>query len=164
MIANIIVDVNNKNVDQTFSYLIPKNLETFIKIGSRVKVSFGPRLISGIVISITNSTNYEGNLKEIIELVDLEPLLLPFQIELALKMKELFYTKTVENLNLMIPQALRLDYKKEYRINDLGKLSLEFKDYLKGKLTFIYNETYTKFNKEISENILNGNYISKKRR
>lgn len=157
MIANIIVDVNNKNVDQTFSYLIPKNLETFIKIGSRVKVSFGPRLISGIVISITNSTNYEGNLKEIIELVDLEPLLLPFQIELALKMKELFYTKTVENLNLMIPQALRLDYKKEYRINDLSKLSLEFKDYLKGKLTFIYNETYTKFNKEISENILNGN-------
>ena len=42
MIAKIIVDNKSKQVDKTFDYLVPKELEDKIKIGSRVLVRFLP--------------------------------------------------------------------------------------------------------------------------
>ena len=40
MIAKIIVDNKSKQVDKPFDYLVPKELEDKIKIGSRVLVPF----------------------------------------------------------------------------------------------------------------------------
>ena len=49
MIAKIIVDNKSKQVDKPFDYLVPKELEGKIKIGSRVLVPFssGNREIEG---------------------------------------------------------------------------------------------------------------------
>ena len=40
-LAEIIIDINNKNVDKIFHYIIPEFLNDEIKIGMRVLVPFG---------------------------------------------------------------------------------------------------------------------------
>ena len=70
MYAKVIVEIGVKNVDRMFTYIIPESIKEDIKIGSRVKVGFGSRIIEGFVLEIDNT--FEGNyeLKEIISLVE----------------------------------------------------------------------------------------------
>ena len=41
MIAQVYVNTPNLNIDKPFDYLVPKELEGKIAVGSRVKVPFG---------------------------------------------------------------------------------------------------------------------------
>ena len=41
MIAQVYVNTTNLNIDKSFDYLVPKELEDKISTGSRVKVPFG---------------------------------------------------------------------------------------------------------------------------
>ena len=52
-------------VNQTFSYLIPKNLEKEITQGSLVRLPFGNRIIIGYIENIIDNKNYEGKVKSI---------------------------------------------------------------------------------------------------
>ena len=67
MIAKIIVDNKSKQVDKPFDYLVPKELEGKIKIGSRVLVPFssGNREIEGFCVG-TADTSDSKRLKSII--------------------------------------------------------------------------------------------------
>ena len=56
MIAEIIVDIKNKQVNRSFDYLIPSYLNDIIKVGIRVKVPFGKLIRTGYVIEIKEST------------------------------------------------------------------------------------------------------------
>ena len=47
MVADIIINITAKQVQQTFSYVIPDGLP--VRTGSRVLVPFGPRREEGIV-------------------------------------------------------------------------------------------------------------------
>ena len=60
MYASVIVDVNNKNVDQIYDYKIPTTLKGTIKIGNRVIVPFNMRTISGFVIDLKEQTDYKA--------------------------------------------------------------------------------------------------------
>ena len=40
MVIDVLVELSNRNIDKVFSYLVPKNLESKIKIGICVLVPF----------------------------------------------------------------------------------------------------------------------------
>ena len=65
-----LVELSNKNIDKTFDYIIPKDLEHDIKIGIRVKIPFGTMELEGFVLDISNSKETDLELKEIISIVD----------------------------------------------------------------------------------------------
>ena len=50
MVADIIINITAKQVQQTFSYVIPDGLP--VRTGSRVLVPFGPRREEGIVLAV----------------------------------------------------------------------------------------------------------------
>ena len=52
MIASVIVDVKAKQVNRSFDYLVPPHLESVIKVGYRVRVVFGNRIVVGFVIEL----------------------------------------------------------------------------------------------------------------
>lgn len=58
-------------LDRLFDYLIPANLSYEITEGIRVRVRFGrsTTLVEGFVISISKTSNFEGSLSEIVEVV-----------------------------------------------------------------------------------------------
>ena len=59
MIAQVLVELMNKNVDKTFDYLVPSTMQDKITVGIRVKVPFGNRTLEGFVLSLSNDSNYQ---------------------------------------------------------------------------------------------------------
>ncbi|MEL0269005.1 MAG: primosomal protein N', partial [bacterium] len=60
---------------QNFTYSIPENLKNSLLVGSRVKVPFGARKVSGIIVSLIDESSFAGNLKSIIDVDDNTPVL-----------------------------------------------------------------------------------------
>ena len=69
MYADVVIEYNAKQLNQTFSYIIPFKLQNKLKKGMKVKVPFGNKNINGFVIDIKNIKTFD-NLKEIIEIID----------------------------------------------------------------------------------------------
>ena len=61
--ANIIVDISHEKLDRPFGYIIPKELEDKISIGTQIAIPFGKgnREITGYVIEITDKPSFDIN-------------------------------------------------------------------------------------------------------
>lgn len=68
--AKIIVDIPVNQLDQTYDYSIPQELEEIIKIGHAVLVSFGRRKVVGFVVGFSDKPDFEKDkIKDIIKIV-----------------------------------------------------------------------------------------------
>lgn len=106
------MDIAAKQVNRSFDYLIPAHLEKVIKVGCRVKVYFGKRVLLGFVVKIKEHSSYHKNLKEILDLVDVEPVLNLEFIELAQWIAEKYFSYYAVALQTMIPTAMKIKYQK----------------------------------------------------
>ncbi|MDD6878942.1 MAG: primosomal protein N' [bacterium] len=107
MIAKVLVEITNINVDKTFDYLIPSELINKVKIGIRVKVPFNNRNLEGFVIDISNLKEYEYELKEIQDIVDEEPILNEELMKLGKLMSKKYYATLMSCYQTMLPKALK---------------------------------------------------------
>ncbi|MFW6319169.1 MAG: replication restart helicase PriA, partial [Bacillota bacterium] len=140
MIASVIVDIEHQAVDQTYDYTIPKHLQPHIEPGQRVIVSFGPRKLAAIVISL-KATSPIQTLKPIYSLYDIEPIFSKEHIELAHYLSFKHATPMIKYLNLMLPNAMRMTYKKVLRLNNRSRLPASLKSLFKTKDTIPFDHT-----------------------
>ena len=71
MFADIIVDISVEALDKTYQYIVPKRLESEIRIGTPVQVPFGRgnRLLKGFVIHLTEKAVFDvSRMKEIVSI------------------------------------------------------------------------------------------------
>ena len=54
MYADVLVELKAKQIDKTFTYLVPDNLKDKVKVGIRVIVPFGKQKLEGFVLNITD--------------------------------------------------------------------------------------------------------------
>ncbi len=100
MVAEIIVNSTAKQLNKTFDYIVPKNMEKQIKIGSRVFVPFGRiKKQEGFVINIKETS--EMATKEILEIED--SILPEEKIELAKLMARKYFCNISDCVKLMLP-------------------------------------------------------------
>ena len=85
---------------RTFSYSIPPNIP--LSVGHAVWVPFGPRLVQGIVLALSDYPSVE-DIKEIAQAIDPQPILLPHQIELCRWIAEHYLSSYFEAAALMLP-------------------------------------------------------------
>jgi len=105
-IAEVVVEVPARNIDRTFDYLIPHELQSLVKLGSRVIVPFGPRRIQGYVIGL-KATGEVDKLKEIEKVLDQTPPLTPELIKLAHWMSQEYVCLLITALQAMLPAVLK---------------------------------------------------------
>ena len=117
MIAEVIVDVPAHATDRPFDYLIPKELESEIQVGSRVHVPFGNRKRIGYVVKIKEKAETK-RLKPIYEVMDFIPPLTPELVELASMMSEEYLCHKITALQSMVPSVLKGKYQKVIRYHD----------------------------------------------
>ena len=117
MIAEVIVDILNKQVNRSFDYLVPSHLERIIKVGFRVNVPFGKTKRVGFVVGLKNDTEYNKSLRLISDVIDIYPLLNEEFIELAKYIANNNFSFYATALETMIPSALKIKYKKVARLN-----------------------------------------------
>ena len=106
MYADIIVDISVENLDRTFQYRIPGELEASVHVGSKVSIPFGKgnRQINGFVVGISDEAKIpEEKIKDIASLNLKDLTIEDRMIELAFWMKEHFASTTNEALKCVIP-------------------------------------------------------------
>ncbi len=111
-IAKVIVDVPSNSLNKAFDYVIPGRFSRMVEKGMRVVVPFGPRKIMGFVVEITDESEAE-NVKEIIDVLDVAPVLTEELLELGNWLADRTVSLTVTALQAMLPQVLKSKYKKE---------------------------------------------------
>ncbi len=70
MYAEVLIEYSAKAIDKTFTYIIPDRLKDKIKVGMKVLVPFGSKIINGFVTNIVDNNDAAYELKEITNIVD----------------------------------------------------------------------------------------------
>ena len=107
MYAKVIVEIGVKKVDRLFTYIVPSKYIDKIKVGMRVKVSFGKMYLEGFVIELTNTYDDKYELKEIEELVDEDVILNEEMLYLGKKIQESTLCSLISAYQVMLPKALK---------------------------------------------------------
>lgn len=117
MIAEVIIDLKNKSVDKPYSYLVPDEFLGVVEVGERCFVEFSNFKRMGFIINlIDEEPSSTIPLKEIDELLDLEPVLSKELIELAKDLSETSYYPFISYLLTMVPATLKVNYSKKLRL------------------------------------------------
>ncbi|MEP7132274.1 MAG: primosomal protein N' [Acidobacteriota bacterium] len=102
-----------------FSYLVPSGIDTPAP-GTRVRVPFGERALTGVVVSSAGQS--AAGLREILEVLDLEPVCPPELLDLARRTAQRFFASTGEVLKSALPARLPAPGALRYRITEKGAL------------------------------------------
>lgn len=107
MVAKVLVELSNKNIDKTFDYIVPNSLVSKIKVGIRVTVPFAHQTLEGFILSISDhsDTNYE--LKEIIDVVDTDIILNDELLLLGKYIADTTLSTLIAAYQAMLPKALK---------------------------------------------------------
>lgn len=127
MIVGVLVELSNKNIDKMFEYSVPVELEDKIKVGIRVSVPFGRMTLEGFVLEIKDSKSTEKELRNIIDIVDLDIVLNDELLELGKKIQDKTLATLISCYQVMLPKALKakkgqsinIKYDTFYRLGDI---------------------------------------------
>lgn len=116
MYADIIIDISHSQLDKTFQYRIPEQLQESLEPGNVVNVPFGKgnRLIKGYVLRITEHTEYPPERMKEIQSVETalggsDSAL----ISLALWMRDFYGSTTIQALRTVMPFRQKASEKKK---------------------------------------------------
>ena len=127
MYAEVIVDVNNHSVDQSFYYLIPDEIKEHDLVGYRVEVPFGTRVVQGYVVNVSEKYNrgYDrDNFKSIKKLKDDFPILTKEMLLLSKVMADELFCTRIQAIETLIPTTLKNKYVEYYELIDANKTLL----------------------------------------
>ncbi|MFZ2453541.1 MAG: DEAD/DEAH box helicase family protein, partial [Trichococcus flocculiformis] len=117
-IAKVIVDIPAMQTNRPFDYAIPPAMEQKLGKGIRVEVPFNTRVIQGFITEISDHTDFEGELKEIIQPLDIEPALTEELLLLGEEMAETVYAYRIHCYQTMLPPLMKAKYEKEIEVVD----------------------------------------------
>lgn len=159
MIAKVVVNVPSSNTDQFYDYILPDEFVNFAKVGSRVKVPYGPanREIMGFIMELIDNSSYRGDLKAITEVVDYEPVINDELIDVAKFIKEDAVCPLIRILNLMIPDALKIKTKKYLAMLNYKEIDARLIDIFSKKEMIEYTPELKKFDSIIAKEVQKGN-------
>ena len=108
MYVDVLCEIGAKAVDNIFEYSVPKELENNIKIGIRVNIPFGKMNLEGFIVNIKNNVNYDKNkIKDIVSIIDIEPVLNEEMLKLGKYMSDSLLCSMISSYQVMLPKALK---------------------------------------------------------
>ena len=104
MIAQVYVNTKNLNIDKPFDYLVPRDMEEKVAVGSRVKVPFGGGNIpkEAFVTELKEKSDF-SSLKPVRSVTDDFPVLTKEAIRLCFFMRERYFCTFSEAAALCLP-------------------------------------------------------------
>ncbi len=112
MFAKIIIDQDAKALDREFEYIIPEGMQ--VLVGERVLVPFGPRILQGFIVGITEKSEFDASkLKPIKEKIEDFAVIKPEMLSLMFHMADKLHLKLASCLRMFLPSEMRTDKIKE---------------------------------------------------
>ncbi len=95
---------------RTYTYALPESLQKNIAVGKRVEVQFGSRRIySGIVKSIHNNKPEITKIKELLSVIDEQPIIQPSQFQFWEWISKYYCCYEGEVMNAALPSGFKLE-------------------------------------------------------
>lgn len=118
-IAKVAVSAATYWTDRPYDYNVPPEFAERVRPGVRVIVPFsrGNRKCEGIVLSVVEESAY-GQLKSVLSILDIKPILTPNQIKLALWMRERCYCTVYDAVKAILPAGLWYDISARISLSD----------------------------------------------
>ncbi|HRO25107.1 MAG TPA: hypothetical protein PLR07_12530, partial [Promineifilum sp.] len=113
--AEVVVNVEAALSD-AYHYHVPSDMRATLRVGHLVEVEFGRQLAQGIVVAFAGSAPVEET-KPIISLIDPEPVLWPWQIDLARWLSHRYMAPLNACFRLLLPPGLTRWADSVYDIN-----------------------------------------------
>ncbi|MFS0656075.1 primosomal protein N' [Bacillus sp. 179-C3.3 HS] len=157
MFAEVIVDVTTKAIDRPFDYRVPDRFKDLVKPGMRVVVPFGPRKIQGFVTKVKDVTDVKtGNIKDIVDLFDLTPVLTDELLELSHWLTEKTLSYHITALQSMLPAAMKAKYEKEIQVLSEQELPQSLKELFGHQDSLLYTDIPPEHLKLIQRHVQKG--------
>lgn len=131
MTIEVLVELKAKKIDQTFTYHVPNYLESQIMVGKRVFVPFRNQKLEGFILKINDkSIEVEYELKDIIEVIDENPVINEEMMEIGKYISKKTLSTLICAYQTMLPTALKA--KKGFNVNKkmVSYLKLINKEYI----------------------------------
>lgn len=106
MIAGVLVELSNKNIDRIFDYIVPSSLESEMKVGIRVTIPFHNQVLEGFVLSLKEEVP-TMELKEVLNIVDKDIVLDSELLDLGKYMAKETLATLISCYQVMLPKALK---------------------------------------------------------
>ena len=107
MVAGVLVEITNKNVDKIFDYFVPSHLENRVKVGVRVLIPFGKMVLEGFVLEVKDSKTFTKELKDILDVVDVDVVLNEELLSLGKVIQKKTLASLISCYQVMLPKALK---------------------------------------------------------
>ncbi len=123
MIAEVIIDISNSEIDKIYDYFVPLDFPKKL-IGHKVEVAFGKKLTQGFIIGIKDESDYDiKKIKTINKIIDENPSINEEMIKLMKFMKDKLLLRYIDCLRLFVPSEVRNNksspvYTKYYTLNN----------------------------------------------
>lgn len=106
MLADVLVELKAKQIDQTFTYRIPEHLSDAVEVGKRVLVPFGNQKLEGFVLN-KEAREESFELKDILEVIDETVILNDELMALGRYISKKTLTNLITAYQTMLPSALK---------------------------------------------------------
>lgn len=98
--------VNSPTIRSTAGYHYHVPLSFQVDIGHLVLVPFGPRQMQGVVVKLLEHSDVD-DIKDIIDVIDPQPVLSPVQIQLAQWIADYYHCPLADAVRLMLPSGIQ---------------------------------------------------------
>ena len=119
-LAQVVVDVPTMQVNRPYTYKIPARLSHQVQVGMRVIVPFGKgkREVQGFIVGLDEPINYDGQLKMLSGLMDLQPVVNTELLQLSKWLAQNTYSFWISCIYTMLPNVLKSQSKRVVLIVD----------------------------------------------
>lgn len=98
-------------INQLFTYSVPPEIQTYIKLGVRALAPFGKKQIIGFVVNIKDSTNIL-HIKPINDILDTEPIFTEEMLKLTRWISEYYFAPLGEVIKTVLPKNTFIESKR----------------------------------------------------
>ncbi|TLU98186.1 replication restart helicase PriA [Dyadobacter luticola] len=124
-------------VPSLFTYRVPREMSGLVKVGARVIVQFGQkRVITAVIARIHSTPPVKYQAKYILELLDEQPIVTQYQLELFNWVSEYYLCNIGEVLNVALPAGLKITSQSRIQVNP----EFEYEDLLTDQERIVVDE------------------------
>ncbi len=107
MIAKVVLNNKEQNIDKVFDYEIPQRLNDAVSVGMRVSVpfGFGNRFVKGIVVELAEESEFK-TLKQIKDVIGNEPVCEPWILDLCFWISKKYFCSLYQAIKLATPPGM----------------------------------------------------------
>ena len=118
------------HLNKTFTYRLPAAMQRAARVGSRVMIQFGAKPITGYIVALSarlreGTSLIESEIKEVQELLDVEPPLTPEILEITRWVADYYATPWGEVMRAALPAGINVTVEQTVSITPAGREQLE---------------------------------------